>query len=162
MEDKKYEEACFGAGCFWGVQSAFDEMKGVISTEVGFMGGNVQLNTKNPYQLVCSGITGHAEVVYIRFDSKKLSYQDLLAKFFELHDPTQLDRQGPDVGNQYRSAIFYYNARQKQEAMDFIKKQQKKLTKKIATKVEKAETFYKAEEYHQKYLSKQGLSSCHI
>ncbi|MEK6910561.1 MAG: peptide-methionine (S)-S-oxide reductase MsrA [Nanoarchaeota archaeon] len=162
MKDKKYEEACFGAGCFWGVQSAFDEIKGVISTEVGFMGGNVKLDSGNPYRAVCSGDTGHAEVVYIKYNSKILSYQDLLAKFFELHDPTQINRQGPDVGDQYRSAIFYYNARQKQEAMDFIKKSQNNFKNKIATQVVKAEEFFKAEEYHQKYLSKQGLGSCYI
>ncbi|MDO8564276.1 MAG: peptide-methionine (S)-S-oxide reductase MsrA [Nanoarchaeota archaeon] len=162
MKDKKYEEACFGAGCFWGVQSAFDEMKGVISTEVGFMGGNVKLDSGNPYREVCSGSTGHAEVVYIKYNSKILSYQELLSKFFELHDPTQVNRQGPDIGDQYRSAIFYYDARQKQEAMDFIKKSQKNFKNKIATQVVKAEEFFKAEEYHQKYLSKQGLGSCHI
>jgi peptide-methionine (S)-S-oxide reductase len=162
MEKKSYDEACFGAGCFWGVQSAFDELKGVISTEVGFMGGNVALNTRNPYELVCSRSTGHAEVVYIKFDGKILSYKALLEKFFELHDPTQLNRQGPDVGDQYRSAIFYYNDKQKKEAQDFMKEYQKKVSKKIVTKVEKVETFYRAEEYHQKYLAKQGLSSCHI
>lgn len=158
----KYEKACFGAGCFWGVQSAFDEMKGVLSTEVGFMGGNAELDEKNPYREVCLGNTGHAEVVYIKYNGKIVSYYDLLKKFFELHDPTQMNRQGPDVGDQYRTVIFYYNDKQKRESLDFIKEYQKKLTKNIVTQVINAGKFYRAEDYHQKYLAKRGLASCHV
>ena len=158
----EYEKACFGAGCFWGVQSAFDELKGVVSSEVGFMGGSVKLNTKEPYHLVCSGVTGYAEVVFIKFDKNLISYEELLNKFFELHDPTQLDRQGPDVGSQYRSVVFYYNKEQEKSTLNYIKNNQKNFKRKIVTQVIPASDFYKAEEYHQKYLAKKGLSSCHI
>ncbi len=159
---EKTEEACFGAGCFWGVQSEFDNTSGVIETSVGFMGGNVKLNTKNAYRLVWSGTTGHAEVVHIKFNSKLISYKQLLNKFFSLHDPTQINRQGPDVGSQYKSVIFFYNKTQELEAKESVKEHQKLFSKPIATQVVKASKFYKAEEHHQKYLEKRGLSSCHI
>ncbi len=159
---KKTAEACFGAGCFWSVQSAFDVLPGVLSTDVGFMGGTVILDTERPYSQVCTGITGHAEVIHIQFDSKKMSYVKLLDTFFALHDPTQKNRQGPDFGSQYRSVIFYYTDEQHKEALASIKTHQKKYKQPIVIIVEKASIFYRAEEYHQKYLAKRGQTSCHI
>ena len=158
-KSENYEEACFGAGCFWSVQSAFDEKQGVIETSTGFMGGHA----KNPtYRDVCYLNTGHAEVVHLKFNPKIVSYQELLDLFFSIHDSTQYNRQGPDIGSQYRSVIFYYNEKQKNCALKTIEKLQKKLKEKIFTQVVKADTFYKAEEHHQKYLKKQGLGCCRI
>jgi peptide-methionine (S)-S-oxide reductase len=155
----KTEKAAFGAGCFWHVEESFRKIKGVIKTEVGFMGGK----TKNPsYEQVCSDNTGHAEVVYIEFNPEEISYFLLLNEFWKLHDPTQLNRQGPDVGTQYRSVIFFYNEAQKKSAISSKAEEQKKHDKKVATEIKKAGKFYKAEEYHQKYLLKRGLSSCPI
>ena len=154
----KQEIATFAAGCFWGVQAAFDQVKGVVKSEVGYMGGNVQ---KPTYELVCTDKTGHAEVVQITFDSDRVSYRSLVEKFFSLHDSAQLNRQGPDVGNQYRSAIFYHTPEQKKIAELVKKELQKNMTKMIVTEISPAGTFYSAEEYHQKYLEKRGLRVCH-
>lgn len=158
IETKKTEKATFAAGCFWGVQAAFDQTKGVLRTEVGYTGGT----TKNPtYEDVCSDETGHAEAVLVEFDPKKVSYQELLEIFWKIHDPTQFNRQGPDVGTQYRSAIFYHSKKQKAAALASKEKAQKKFKRPIATKIENAKEFYPAEEYHQKYYKKHGMT-CRI
>jgi len=150
-------EASFGAGCFWHVELAFSKVGGVLSTEVGFMGGRM----KNPsYSDVSYRDTGHAEVVHIIYDDKDVSYEKLLGTFWKIHDPTQKNRQGLDIGSQYRGVIFYYTEKQKKLAQDSKKEQQKKYDKKIQTQVRKAGTFYKAEEYHQKYLKKRGRNTC--
>ena len=156
------EKATFAAGCFWGVEAAFRALPGVISTRVGYIGGN----TDNPtYKEVCTDRTGHAEAVEVEFDPAKIRYADLLKVFWENHDPTQLNRQGPDWGTQYRSAIFYHS--QLQEAQALAKIEQLNADgrfkpRRIATKVEPAQTFWRAEEYHQRYLEKRGQASCHI
>jgi len=153
------EKATFGAGCFWGVEAAFQNLKGIKSTTVGYMGGDF----KNPtYEDVCTDKTGHAEVVQILYDSKEVSYDELLKIFWNIHDPTQIDRQGFDIGAQYRSVIFYHNQKQKQIAEKSKDKLQKskKFKKDIATKIDPAKEFYPAEEYHQKYLEKHGKISC--
>jgi len=145
--------ATFGAGCFWGVEAKFQKIKGVKKTTVGFMGGKL----KNPtYEQVCTDKTGHAEVIHIIYNKEQISYEKLLDVFWEIHDPTQLNRQGPDIGTQYRSVIFYHNEEQKNLAEESKKQQQKKYTKKIVTEITSAQEFYPAEEYHQKYLQKQG------
>ena len=145
------QTATFAAGCFWQVEEVFVKTKGVISTRVGYSGGAI----KNPtYEKVCTGTTGHAESIEIQFDSDKVSYEKLLDVFFENHDPTQLNRQGPDVGTQYRSAIFYNNEKQKKAASAAKKKWQSKFSKPIVTQIKKALPFYEAEKYHQKYLEK--------
>lgn len=151
--------AIFGGGCFWGVEEAFRILPGVIDTEVGYAGGD---KSRGTYEEVCSGKTGHTEVVRIIFDDEKISYSKLIEIFFSLHDPTQINRQGPDIGFQYRSVIFYLDEKQKEIAKEIIKKEQKKYSKKISTVLEKATTYIKAEDYHQKYLFKRGQSSCHI
>jgi len=155
------EKATFGAGCFWGVEEAFRKIKGVTKTTVGYMGGTF----KNPtYGDVCTDKTGHAEVVQIEYDPKKISYEKLLETFWELHDPTQLNRQGPDFGTQYKSIIFYHDENQRklaEVAKDKLMKS-KKYSKPIVTEIKKAVEFYRAEEYHQKYLQKKGLASCKI
>lgn len=156
----KTETAMFGAGCFWGVESTFRKIPGVLDTAVGYSGGT----TENPtYKEVCTGRTGHAEVVHITFDPTKVTYQQLLEKFFELHDPTQLNRQGPDYGTQYRTAVFAYSPVQRAAAEKTIKALDGagKFRRPIVTKVEEASTFYRAEEYHQRYLEKNGLEVCH-
>ena len=154
----KLETAMFGMGCFWTPQVLFDKVN-VSKTVVGFSGGKV----KNPsYMRVCTRTTGHVEVVKVWFESKKVSYSKLLKVFWENHDPTTMNRQGPDVGNQYRSVIFYFNNGQKELAMKSKEKEQKKYDKPIVTEIVKATAFYKAEEYHQKYLEKQGKESCRI
>ncbi len=153
------EKATFGAGCFWHVESAFENVNGVKSTSVGYSGGAL----KNPtYHDVCTDTTGHAEVVQIEFEPKKVSYQDLLNVFWKMHDPTTLNRQDPDVGTQYRSAIFYHNQKQKLEATKSKKAEQKSHVQSIVTEITKASKFYKAEEYHQKYLEKHKMFTCHI
>ena len=135
-------KATFGAGCFWGPEETFSKVKGVISTKVGYMGGKV----KNPtYEQVCSGKTGHAEVVQLEFDPSKISYKELLDIFWKIHDPTQVNRQGVDIGNQYRSVVFYHTEEQRKLA-------EKTKPKNTATEIVPATTFYEAEEYHQKYL----------
>jgi len=149
----KNEKAIFGAGCFWHVEESFRKLKGVKKTCVGFMGGNV----KNPsYKQICNRTTGHIEVCQVEFDSKQITYEKLLDVFWEIHDPTQENRQGFDIGSQYSSTIFYFNEKQKKSAEDSLKNEQKKLGQKIATKILKTKEFYKAEEYHQKYLMKTG------
>lgn len=149
----------FGAGCFWGVEEAFRILPGVVSTEVGYAGGKSKTAT---YEEVCSDKTGHAEVIKIEFDDKKIKYSSLIETFFRVHDPTQINRQGPDVGTQYRSVIFYFDDEQKKEAESIIEREQKNNPKKIVTSVEKASTYVKAEEYHQKYLMKNNQKSCNI
>jgi len=148
-------------GCFWHSQEAFRPLKGVISTTVGFMGGTKE----NPsYEDVLTHTTGHVEVVHIEFDPEQITYEELLKVFWEKHDPTQLDRQGPDIGENYRSVIFYHSPEQKSAAEKSKEKLQKsgKYDKPIVTVIEPASRFYKAEEYHQKYLAKRGLSTCPI
>jgi len=153
------EKATFGAGCFWHVEEAFRHIKGVTSTTVGYMGGIL----KNPtYEDVCTDKTGHAEVVEIIYDPGKISYEALLAVFWDIHDPTTKNRQGPDIGTQYRSVIFYHTLEQKIAAEKSKKnlEQSRKYKKKIMTEITKATTFYPAEEYHQQYLAKHGLAAC--
>ena len=147
------EKATFGAGCFWHVEETFSKVKGVLSTFVGFMGGTLQ----NPsYKQVCTGTTGHAEVVHLEFDPDIVSYDELLNIFWDLHDPTTLNRQGPDIGTQYRSAIFYHNEEQKETAKSSKEKLEKsgKYKGKTVTEIISASEFYKAEEYHQRYFEK--------
>ena len=155
------EKATFGAGCFWGVEAAFRRVPGVVSTQVGYLGGK----TRNPtYHDVCSDATGHAEVVEIVFDPTQVSYNQLLDLFWELHDPTQLNRQGPDWGTQYRSAIFFHSPQQQTVAAASKKalEEKKVFSKPIVTEIMPAGEFYPAEDYHQQYLEKRGLASCHI
>ena len=155
------ERAIFGAGCFWGVEEAFRQTPGVVSTAVGYSGGHAE----NPsYEMVCGGRTGHAEVVEVEYDPAAVSYEQLLAVFWENHDPTTLNRQGPDVGSQYRSAIFFLTpeqesaARQSKERLE----QAGRFKRPIVTEITPASTFYRAEDYHQQYLAKRGQASCHI
>jgi peptide methionine sulfoxide reductase msrA/msrB len=156
----KTETAIFAAGCFWGVQFYFDQVPGVTDTEAGYIGGHIDQPT---YEQVCAHNTGHAEAVKIIYDPAKVNYQILLMQFFRMHDPTQLNRQGPDVGDQYRSAIFYVNDKQKQFAQDAIDKlNQEKHKGKIVTSLEKAGTFWTAEDYHQKFTERTGRGMCHI
>ena len=147
------EKATFGAGCFWGVQAEFDKLDGVISTVVGYAGGSFD----NPaYQDVCTGNTGHAEVLQIEFESEKISYKKLLNLFWEIHDPTTTNRQGPDVGSQYRSIILTHNKEQEESAVDSKNDLQKNgiYNSKIVTEITPMDKFYKAEEYHQNYFNK--------
>lgn len=155
------EKATFAAGCFWGVQVAFDRIPGVAETMVGYEGGTLDNPT---YRDVCTDRTGHAEVVQVTFDPAKVSYQQLVDTFFREHNPTQLNRQGPDHGTQYRSAIFYYSPEQKQAAEETIARltAEHKFPKPIVTQVVPAAAFWPAEEYHQKYLEKRGAVSCHV
>lgn len=155
------EKATFGAGCFWGVELRFQQVPGVIETAAGYEGG--KLNQPS-YRDVCTDATGHAEVVEIDYEPAKVSYQQLLDLFFELHDPTQLNRQGPDWGTQYRSVIFFHSPEQESAAKETIARltAEKKYSKPIVTQVLPAQTFWRAEEYHQKYLEKRGAASCHI
>ncbi|MEC7712962.1 MAG: peptide-methionine (S)-S-oxide reductase MsrA [Candidatus Thermoplasmatota archaeon] len=147
-------KAMFGAGCFWGVEYNFSKIKGVNEVISGYSGGK----TPNPtYEMVCSNNTEHAEVVLIDFNENEVTYEELLSEFWKKHDPTTLNRQGPDVGTQYRSAIFYYDDRQKEAAEKSLNQLQKKLSQKIVTEITKAQKFWKAEEYHQKYFEKHGL-----
>jgi peptide-methionine (S)-S-oxide reductase len=155
------EKAMFGAGCFWGVESTFQEVSGVVTTAVGFAGGHVP---DPSYKRVCQGDTGHAEVILVEFDPAKTTYEKLLDIFWENHDPTQVNRQGPDVGDQYRSVIFTFTPEQKRAAEASRQRLQEKLgaRKKIATQIEDAGPFYQAEEYHQRYFSKRGIApTCH-
>ena len=154
QENTNHDRAFFAAGCFWGVESTFQSLDRVVSTTVGYTGGKV----KNPsYELVCTGITGHAEAVEVVYDSKTVSYKQLLDAFFKLHDPTTLNRQGPDIGTQYRSEIFYTNEKQKEIAGKVVKELNNKFKEKIVTKISKVFNYCKAEDYHQKYLKKKGL-----
>ena len=155
------QKAIFGAGCFWGVEAMFRQIKGVTATAVGYSGGT----TKNPtYEDVCSHTTGHAEVVQVDYDPSKVSYAQLLDAFWKGHNPTTLNRQGPDIGDQYRSVIFYTTPEQKAEAEASKKKldESKTYTKPVVTQIQPAPEFYRAEDYHQQYLEKRGQSSCHI
>ena len=153
--------ATFGAGCFWGVEVAFRRVPGVIDVTVGYSGGSVVNPT---YEQVCTDTTGHAEVVQVAFDPSLVTYEDLLKVFWENHNPTQLNRQGPDVGKQYRSVIFYHTPEQKMaaESSKIALDQSGKYSLPVVTSIEPAQTFYPAEEYHQQYLSKRGADSCHI
>jgi len=155
------EKATFAAGCFWGVEAAFREVKGVLSTQVGYTGGWV----KDPsYEQVCTDRTGHAEAVEVEYDPAKVTYEDLLKVFWECHDPTMLNRQGPDFGTQYRSAIFCHTPEQRAAAMASKETLEKngRYKRPIVTEITPAAEFYRAEEYHQQYLEKRGLGSCHI
>jgi peptide-methionine (S)-S-oxide reductase len=154
-------KAIFAAGCFWGVEATFRQLPGVISTRVGYTGGQ----TSNPtYKEVCTDRTGHAEAVEVTYDPAKLSYEKLLDVFWENHDPTQVNRQGPDFGAQYRTAIFFTTPEQEAAARASKAALEKshRFNKPIATQIVPAETFYEAEDYHQQYLEKKGLASCHI
>lgn|SRR5512146_3455918 len=153
------EKATFGAGCFWGVEAAFREIPGVTDTAVGYSGGTMERPT---YEDVCTDATGHAEVVEVTFDPKAVSYRALVEKFFALHDPTTLNRQGPDFGRQYRSAIFFHSPEQEETAREVLREAQQHLSRPIVTEVTPAKTFWRAEEFHQRYLEKRGLRSCHI
>jgi methionine-S-sulfoxide reductase len=157
----KTEEAIFGAGCFWGVQDYFDQVPGVIETEVGYTGGHIDSPT---YQDVLSHTSGHAEATRVVFDPAKVSYDTLLKQFFHMHDPTQLNRQGPDIGDNYRSAVFYKDEQQKAAAQKIISQLDKSGTfkKPIVTTLEPLKKFWPAEDYHQKYTQKTGFGACHI
>ncbi|MGH7157326.1 MAG: peptide-methionine (S)-S-oxide reductase MsrA [Candidatus Saccharimonadales bacterium] len=157
----KNQEAIFAAGCFWGVQDYFDQVPGVVETEVGYTGGHVDQPT---YDQVCAHTTGHAEAVRVVFDTAKVSYETLLKQFFHLHDPTQLNRQGPDVGDNYRSAVFYEDEEQKATAQKLIEQLDKSgdYKKPIVTTLEPAAKFWRAEEFHQKFVQGTGHGACHI
>lgn len=151
------EKATFAAGCFWGVETAFRKIPGVKEVEVGYIGGT----TKNPtYEQVCSGKTGHAEAIQILFDPKQVSYEKLLESFWQMHDPTSWHRQGPDVGSQYRSAVFYHSPEQEEKAKEVKARleKSKRYSKPIVTEIVPAGPFYRAEEYHQRYHEKHGGS----
>jgi peptide-methionine (S)-S-oxide reductase len=155
------EKATFGAGCFWGVEAAFRQVKGVKATAVGYTGGH----TKNPtYEEVCTDRTGHAEAVEVEFDPAEVSYDHLLGVFWENHDPTQRNRQGPDFGTQYRTAIFYHSPAQQAAATASKERldQSGQFKRPIATEITPAGEFYRAEDYHQQYLEKRNQASCHI
>jgi peptide-methionine (S)-S-oxide reductase len=155
------EIATFGAGCFWGIEAAFRSVPGVVDAAAGYSGGHMPDPT---YKDVCTDETGHAEVVQVTFDPAQLSYEKLLDTFWQIHDPTQVNRQGPDFGSQYRTAIFFHSpeqeavAKKSKAALDASGK----FRRPIATEITAAGTFYRAEEYHQKYLEKRGAASCHI
>lgn len=155
------ETAVFGAGCFWGVESFFREVPGVVDAVSGYAGGSVENPT---YRQVCSGSTGHSEVVQVTYDPAKVSYDRLLDVYFANHDPTTLNRQGPDVGSQYRSVIFVQTPEQESQAKQKIEQlmQARRFKRPIVTAVEPFRNFYRAEEYHQRYFEKNGLPSCHV
>ncbi|HMD98204.1 MAG TPA: peptide-methionine (S)-S-oxide reductase MsrA [Terriglobia bacterium] len=155
------EKATFAAGCFWGVEAAFRRVKGVVATTVGYTGGTLKEPT---YQDVCTDRTGHAEAVQVEYDPAQVSYADLLSVFWENHDPTQLNRQGPDFGTQYRSAIFFHDAQQEAAARASKEKLESsgRYKRPIVTQILPASEFYRAEEYHQRYLEKRGLAHCHL
>jgi len=158
FDNKKYELATFGGGCFWCTEAVFKQIDGVVETVVGYSGGDVENPT---YEQVCTGTTGHAEVCQVKYDPEKISYKDLLEVFFKTHDPTTLNRQGADVGTQYRSVIFYHNDVQKNLALEYIKKLEREgvYSKPIVTQVEPLKNFYRAEEYHQNYFEKNPYST---
>lgn len=154
-------KATFAEGCFWGVENTFRQVRGVSDVTVGYTGGH----TKNPtYKEVCTDRTGHAEAVEVEFDPKQVSYRELLAVFFQSHDPTQWNRQGPDYGSQYRSEIFFHDAEQQVQAREAKEALEKTgvFNRPIVTLIEPAPEFYRAEEYHQRYFEKNGLRSCHL
>ena len=151
------KKATFGAGCFWGVEAAFRQLDGVTRTRVGYSGGALENPT---YEDVCSHTTGHAEVVEVTYDPERVSYDQLLQVFWRKHDPTQLNRQGWDIGDQYRSVVFFHDKEQQEEALASEAREQASFTGPIVTQLEPAETFYEAEDYHQQYLEKRGRSTC--
>jgi peptide-methionine (S)-S-oxide reductase len=155
------EIATFGAGCFWGVEAAFRRVPGVIEAISGYSGGHMENPT---YKDVCTDQTGHAEVVQVTFDPAKVSYEQLLDAFWKVHDPTQVNRQGPDFGTQYRTAIFYHTPEQQAKALKSKEALEAsgKLRRAVATEITAAGQFWRAEEYHQRYLEKRGQESCHI
>jgi peptide-methionine (S)-S-oxide reductase len=155
------EKATFGAGCFWGVEAAFRQIKGVKTTAVGYMGGKLKDPT---YQDVCTDRTGHAEVVHVEFDPSEVSYEELLRVFWDNHDPTTLNRQGPDTGTQYRSVVFYHTPEQQAAAKVSKEALEKsgRYKRPIVTEISPAPEFWRAEDYHQQYLEKRGLAHCHI
>jgi peptide-methionine (S)-S-oxide reductase len=153
------QKALFAAGCFWGVQYYFDQVPGVVRTTVGYTGGH----TENPtYEQVCTHKTGHAEAVLVEFDPEQVGYETLCRQFFRMHDPTQLNRQGPDVGDNYRSAIFYFDKDQLETAQQVKHEVEPKFDKPIVTEFAPAGQFYEAEAYHQKYTERTGLGMCHV
>ncbi|WP_342678539.1 peptide-methionine (S)-S-oxide reductase MsrA [Methanofollis sp. UBA420] len=159
--EKQYERAYFAAGCFWGVEAAFREVKGVVETAVGFMGGR----TVNPtYEEVCTGRTGHAETVEVVFDPEVVGYADLLDIFWDIHDPTTKNRQGPDIGSQYRSAIFFLTPAQEAAALASRERLERsgRYPRPIVTEIVPAGPFFRAEEYHQRYYAKKGVGGCRI
>ncbi|HEY5776314.1 MAG TPA: peptide-methionine (S)-S-oxide reductase MsrA [Xanthomonadales bacterium] len=158
--NSQVEIATFGAGCFWGVEARFRAVEGVLDATSGYMGGKPDPD----YKAVCTGTTGHAEVVQVRFDPQKVNYGELLALFFDMHNPTTLNRQGPDIGNQYRSVVFFHSADQETAAKQTIAEvdQSGRWQQPVVTRVEPAVTFWPAEEYHQRYLEKNGLGFCSI
>ena len=155
------EKATFGAGCFWGVEAAFRMVEGVTATRVGYLGGTLDNPT---YKDVCSGATGHAEVVEVAFDPARVSYDTLLDVFWDEHNPTTLNRQGPDVGSQYRSAIFFHDAAQEAAAVvsKAAREQSGRYNRPVVTEITPASAFYEAEDHHQQYLEKRGLATCRI
>jgi len=155
------EKATFGAGCFWGVEAEFRQLPGVKSTEVGYMGGTLQNPT---YEDVCTGRTGHAEVVQLEYDPASVTYEQLLETFWGLHDPTTLNRQGPDIGTQYRSAVFFHSPEQQAAAAQAKEavSNAKRFSRPIVTEITAASAFYKAEEYHQQYFEKRGIAHCRM
>jgi peptide-methionine (S)-S-oxide reductase len=153
------EKAIFAAGCFWGVEAAFREVDGVVEAVSGYTGGTKEHPT---YSEVCGDRTGHAEAVEVEFDPAKVSYNRLLDIFWQIHDPTQVNRQGPDVGSQYRSGIFYLTPEQETAAKESRERAQDKLSRPIATEITQATTFWAAEDYHQRYFEKHGFVGCHV
>lgn len=153
------QKAIFAAGCFWGVQYYFDQVPGVVKSTVGYIGGHTERPT---YEDVCYRDTGHAEAVLLEVDPAKVTYEDLLRHFFRMHDPTQLNRQGPDIGDQYRSALFFFDDTQKDTAEKVRHEAQKEHKKPVATEIVPAATFYPAEDYHQKYTERTGHGMCHV
>ena len=151
------KKATFGAGCFWGVEAAFRQLEGVTATRVGYAGGTLENPT---YEDVCSHTTGHAEVVEVSYDEDEISYDDLLNVFWRKHDPTQMNRQGWDIGDQYRSVVFFHDEEQRAAAERSKENEQSSHRKPIVTQIEAAPTFYEAEDYHQQYLEKRGQSTC--
>lgn len=159
LMDMENQKALFAAGCFWGVQFYFDEVPGVLKTVVGYTGGH----TKNPtYDDVCTHMTGHAEAVMIDFDPAVISFTVLLKQFFRMHNPTQLNRQGPDIGDEYRSVIFYFNDEQRAQAEKVKAETQAAYKEPVVTQIVQAGEFYRAEEYHQKFSQRTGIGMCHI
>jgi peptide-methionine (S)-S-oxide reductase len=153
------EKATFGAGCFWGVEIEFRNVPGVVDTAVGYEGGTLPNPT---YEDVCSHTTGHAEVVQVEFDPEEVSYDQLLDVFWDVHDPTQVNRQGPDIGSNYRSVIFFHSPEQQEQALESKARVQARFDRSIATEISPASDFWRAEEYHQQYLVKRGLATCRI
>lgn len=159
MSTTEKATATFAAGCFWGVEAAFHQVPGVLDVVSGYTGGTVE----NPsYRLVCSDTTGHAEAVEVTYDPQVVSYQKLLDVFWQIHDPTTMNRQGPDVGSQYRSAIFTHGDEQRNIAKLSLAREQQNYAKPIVTEIVEASPFYHAEEYHQRYFEKNGVAACHV